>query len=111
MIDREITELLGRFGGLVKMTDLPMALFVIDTRHEDTAVQEANQLKIPVIGLSSSDCDFSLVQYPIPGNDTSVRSIALVTNAIGDAYTEGKSAAAAAKNAPTNGNAKAGEGK
>jgi small subunit ribosomal protein S2 len=99
MIDREITELLGRFGGLVKMTDLPAALFVVDTRHENTAVLEANQLKIPVIGLSSSDCDFSLVQYPVPGNDTSVRSITLVTNAIGDAYTEGKSAAAAAKSA------------
>ncbi len=90
MIDREITELLARFGGLVKMTDLPAALFIVDSRHEDTAVQEANQLRIPVIGLSSSDCDFSLVQYPIPGNDTSVRSITLITNAIADAYTEGK---------------------
>ncbi len=103
MIDREITELLGRFGGLVKMTDLPAALFIVDTRHEDTAVQEANQLKIPVVGLSSSDCDFSLTQYPIPGNDTSIRSIALVANAIGEAYAEGKSAAAVAKSVPTNG--------
>lgn len=99
MIDREITELLGRFGGLVKMTELPAALFVVDTRHEDTAVQEANQLKIPVVGLSSSDCDFSLTQYPVPANDTSVRSIALVGNAIGDAYLEGKAATVAAKNA------------
>lgn len=107
MIDREITELLGRFGGLVKMTELPAALFVVDTRHENTAVLEANQLKIPVIGLSSSDCDFSLTQYPIPGNDTSVRSIGLVTNAIGDAYAQGK--AAAAKSAASNG--KAPEGK
>ncbi len=90
MIDREITELLGRFGGLVSMTELPAALFIVDTRHENTAVLEANQLKIPVIGLSSSDCDFSLIQYPIPGNDTSVRSISLVTNSIADAYSEGK---------------------
>lgn len=107
MIDREITELLGRFGGLVKMKELPAALFIVDTRHENTAVLEANQLKIPVIGLSSSDCDFSLTQYPIPGNDTSVRSIGLVTNAIGDAYTQGKSAAA--KGAAANG--KVAEGK
>lgn len=92
MIDREIVELLGRFGGLVKMADLPSALFVIDTRHEHTAVQEANQLGIPVIGLSSSDCDFSLAQYPIPGNDTSIRSIKLITTAISDAYSEGKRA-------------------
>src|SRR3989338_9046272 len=97
MIDREIIELLGRFGGLVKMTDLPVALFIVDSRHENTAVQEANQLKIPVIGLSSSDCDFSLVQYPIPANDTSIRSVTLVTNTIGYAYLEGKSQASSAK--------------
>ena len=90
MIDREISELLARFGGLVKMTEVPAALFIVDTRHENTAVQEANQLKIPIIGLSSSDCDFSLIQHPIPGNDTSVRSITLITNAIADAYSEGK---------------------
>ena len=90
MIDREIEELLARFGGLVNMSDLPAALFVIDTRHEHTAVEEANQLKIPVIGLSSSDCDFSQVQFAIPGNDTSVRSIRLVADSIADAYLEGK---------------------
>ena len=94
MIDREIEELLARFGGLVKMTDLPAALFIVDTRHENTAVLEANQLNIPVIGLSSSDCDFGLVQYPVPANDTSVRSIGLVTNAVADACAEGKRAQA-----------------
>ena len=95
MIDREITELLGRFGGLVKMAELPGALFVVDTRHEHTAVQEANQLGIPVIGLSSSDCDFSLVQYPVPANDTSIRSVTLITNAIAESYAAGKRAPAA----------------
>ncbi|MDO8561802.1 MAG: 30S ribosomal protein S2 [bacterium] len=90
LIDREITELLARFGGLVKMAELPSALFVVDTRRENTAVQEANQLGIPVIGLSSSDCDFSLAQYPIPANDTSVRSIRFIVDAIASAYEEGK---------------------
>ena len=90
LIDREIEELLARFGGLVKMAEVPAALFIVDTRREDTAVQEANQLGIPVIGLASSDCDFSLVQYPIPGNDTSVRSIRLVVDSIALAYAEGK---------------------
>ncbi|MBI4088096.1 30S ribosomal protein S2 [Candidatus Kaiserbacteria bacterium] len=97
LIDREIEELLGRFGGLVKMADLPGALFVVDSRHENTAVREANQLGIPVVGLASTDCDFSLVQYPIPGNDTSVRSIKLVVGEMADAYAEGKRAPAAAK--------------
>jgi len=100
LIDREIEELTGRFGGLVKMTDLPAALFVVDTRHEDTAVREATQLKIPVIGLASSDCDFSLIQYPIPGNDTSIRSVRHVVEAVAEGYAEGKRAPVAAKAAP-----------
>ena len=97
MIDREIEELLGRFGGIATLRDLPAAMFVVDTRHEKTAVQEANQMKIPVIGLSSSDCDFSLVQHPIPANDTSVKSIALIVERIADAYLQGKKASVAAK--------------
>jgi len=98
LIDREIKELLGRFGGLAGMAELPDALFVIDTRHENTAVQEANQLGIPVIGLASSDCDFSLIQYPIPANDTSVRSVRLVCEQLADAYLEGKKAQVAKPN-------------
>ena len=93
LIDREIDELLARFGGLVSMIELPSALFAVDTRHEHTAIREANQLGIPVVGLSSSDCDFSLVRYPIPANDTSVRSVGLVCEAIKEAYLEGKKVA------------------
>lgn len=95
LIDREIEELLARFGGLVTLADLPGALFVVDSRHEDTAVKEANQLKIPVIALSNSDCDFALVQYPIPGNDTSVKSIKFITDALAGAYEQDKKAAPA----------------
>jgi small subunit ribosomal protein S2 len=94
LIDREIEELLARFGGLVSMADLPGALFVVDSRHEDTAVKEANQLGIPVCGLASSDCDFARVQYPIPANDTSVRSIRLFAEAVAEAYQGGKRGAA-----------------
>lgn len=94
MLDREIEELEGRFGGLVTMNELPGALFIVDTRYEDTAVMEANQLKIPVVGLSSSDCNFARVQYPIPANDTSVRSIRLVVEAIAEAVQDGKKAKA-----------------
>lgn len=90
LIDREITELLARFGGLVSMADLPGALFVVDTRREKTAVAEANQLGIPIVGLASSDCDFSLIQYPVPANDTSVGSVKLIVDSIALAYQEGK---------------------
>jgi len=92
MIDREIEELRNRFGGLVTLTDMPAAMFVVDSRHEHTAVQEANQLNIPVVALSSSDCDFSKAKFPIPGSDTSVRSIRFVIDAIVEACAEGKKA-------------------
>jgi small subunit ribosomal protein S2 len=90
LIDRQIDELLNRFGGLVSMTQLPAALFVVDSRHEDTAVKEANQLGIPIIGLASSDCDFSLIKYPIPANDTSIKSVGLVAETIASAYASNK---------------------
>lgn len=90
LLSREIENLEFRFGGIVNMNDLPGALFIVDPRHEDTAVKEANQLKIPVIALLSSDCDFAKVQYPIPGNDTLQKSIKLATNAIADAFAEGR---------------------
>jgi small subunit ribosomal protein S2 len=93
MIDREIEELEGRFGGIVSLRDLPGALFVVDSRHEAIAVKEANQMGVPVIALSSTDCDFSQVQFPIPGNDTSVKSVRAVVEMVVDAYQEGKKAA------------------
>jgi len=100
LIDRDIDNLIARFGGLTMLTDLPGALFIIDTRHEETAVKEANQLGIPVIGLSSSDCNFALVQYPVPANDTSVRSVKLVLQDIAEGYAEGKRVPAHAAAAP-----------
>ncbi len=93
MIDREIEELEGRFGGIVSLRDLPGAMFAIDSRHEAIAVREANQLGVPVIGLSSTDCDFSQVQFPIPANDTSVKSVRAVVALVIDAYQEGKKVA------------------
>lgn len=90
LIDREIDELLTRFVGLQSMTELPAALFVVDSKHEDTAVREAKLLGLPVIALASSDCDFSLAKYPIPANDTSVKSVRLVCDEIADAFMAGK---------------------
>jgi small subunit ribosomal protein S2 len=101
MIDRRIDKLISRFGGIAHMAALPAALFVVDTRHEHIAVREANQLNIPVVGLASSDCDFSVIQYPIPGNDTSVRSVRTVSDAISESYQDGKRVAPAAQPAPS----------
>lgn len=90
LIDREIKSLDGDFSGLSTMKTLPKALFVIDPKREHTAMLEAKNLRIPVIALASSDCDFRGIKCPIPGNDASVKSIEYVVNAIVSAVEEGK---------------------
>ena len=89
-LDREITRLGDRFGGLVAMAErLPDALFVVDPRYEHTAVKEARDLFLPVVALLNSDCDAALVNYPIAANDATVASITLFLNEIVGAYREG----------------------
>jgi small subunit ribosomal protein S2 len=92
MLDREIEELEGRFGGLENMKELPAALFVVDPKHEETAVNEANQLGIPIVALASSDCDFKVLQYPIPANDSAVKSINYFVSVLAGAYEKNKKA-------------------
>ncbi|MEK7068490.1 MAG: 30S ribosomal protein S2 [Patescibacteria group bacterium] len=88
LIDREMVDLEAMFGGLKGMTKAPDALMIIDPRAEKGALMEANQLNIPVISLLNTDCDASKVQYPIPGNDASAASVALVLDAVAHAYEE-----------------------
>jgi len=90
LIDREIQELTDRFGGIVTMKELPAALFVIDPRHEEIAVKEAHALHIPVVAVANSDCDISMVQYPIPANDATAKSITFFTDAVVSAIARGK---------------------
>lgn len=97
LIDREIEKLKQYFEGLAPMKELPKAIFVIDSKHEETAVREANDRNIPIVSLSGSDCDLKEVDYAIPGNDSSRNSIAFFVNQIVEAYNEGKAAATAAK--------------
>ncbi len=90
LIDREIETLLETFGGIVSMKSLPAALFIIDSKREHIALAEATQLHIPVISLSNSDCNFSEINYPIPGNDSARASIEYFVHEIVSAYKEGK---------------------
>jgi small subunit ribosomal protein S2 len=90
LIDRQIDKLDRFFSGLVPMKELPKALFVIDSRHENIAVTEARKAGIPVIALSGSDCDLKEVDYPIPGNDASIGSISFFIDQIVWAYKEGR---------------------
>ncbi|HEX7100595.1 MAG TPA: 30S ribosomal protein S2 [Acidimicrobiia bacterium] len=87
---REREKLEQNLGGVVDMTRLPEALFVVDVNTEATAVKEAARLGIPVIALVDSNCDPDLIEYVIPGNDDAIRSAELVAGAIADAALEGK---------------------
>lgn len=84
MLGREIERLEKKFGGLRSMKKLPAAVFVIDSKKEEIAVTEAKQMNIPVISISNTDCDVSVINYPIVANDTNVSSIAFFTKKIAD---------------------------
>ena len=87
---RQINKMEGYFGGLVGMDKKPDALFIIDVKKEVNAVKEAIQLKIPVITISSTDCDISEVTYPIVANDAAILSLKLLTNKIVSAFRDAK---------------------
>src|SRR5918999_818353 len=72
------------------MSRLPDALFVVDTRKEKIAVDEARKLKIPVIGVVDTNCDPDEVDFVIPGNDDALRSIKLLASRMADAVIDGR---------------------
>jgi small subunit ribosomal protein S2 len=101
LIDREITELEGMFGGLKGMTKNPDALFVVDPKQESIAVAEAHQLNIPIIALMNSDCNRALVTHPIPANDAAREVIQYVLQEVADTYEKSLAPLAPAASAAT----------
>jgi small subunit ribosomal protein S2 len=89
-MDRKIDKLDSRLGGIREMRSLPEALFVVDVQQEETAIHEANLLKIPVVALVDTNCDPSVIDYVIPSNDDAIRAIKLLTSVVADAVLEGK---------------------
>jgi small subunit ribosomal protein S2 len=87
--DREIEKLQQRLGGLREMRRLPAMLFVVDVKREQTAVQEANALSIPVIAMVDTNCNPEQIDYVIPSNDDAIRAIKLLAGKIADAALEG----------------------
>ena len=88
---RHEMERLQKFlGGIKTMNKLPGALFVIDPRKEDIAVQEARKLGIPVVGIVDTNCDPDLNDYVIPANDDAIRAVKLLTSRMADAILEGR---------------------
>lgn len=89
-LEKEKRKLHRNLDGIRKMSRLPDAVFVIDTRREKIAVDEARKLRIPVIGLVDTNCDPDDVDYVIPGNDDALRAIRLFVTRIADAVINGR---------------------
>ncbi|GAB4332517.1 MAG: 30S ribosomal protein S2 [Calditrichia bacterium] len=88
--EREIEKMKKFFAGIQDMKRLPGALFVVDIKKEEIAVREAKKLRIPVIAIVDTNCDPDLVDYAIPGNDDSTKSVALISRVLADAIIEGR---------------------
>ncbi len=86
----EMEKLQRNLGGMQNLERLPDAIFVIDTKKEHIAVNEARKLGLPVIAIVDTNCDPDEVDYVIPGNDDAIRSVALVTRIIADALADGR---------------------
>lgn len=93
MRSRDLEKLDRGLGGIKDMGSLPDALFVIDVEHERIAIQEANKLGIPVIGIVDTNSNPDGVDYVIPGNDDAIRAIQLYLQAAADVIIEGRSRA------------------
>ena len=98
-LEKEKRKLHRNLDGIRQMTRLPDAVFVIDTRREKIAVDEARKLGIPVIGLVDTNCDPDDVDYVIPGNDDALRAIRLFATRIADAVISGRGLKEAAEGA------------
>ena len=96
-IQRDIDRLEKSIGGVTEMGGLPDALFIIDVKRESIAVSEASKMGIPIVAIVDSNSNPEGIDYVVPGNDDSIRSIALFTEAVADACLKGSEAATGLK--------------
>ena len=86
---RKMDKLAKTLGGIRDMHRVPQAVWVVDTNKEHLAIDEARKLHIPIVGILDTNCDPDHVDFPIPGNDDAIRSVALLTRVLADAVAEG----------------------
>jgi small subunit ribosomal protein S2 len=89
-LQREKDKLNNVLSGVVEMTRLPGALYVVDVKKEAIAVKEANRLGIPVFAIVDTNCEPENVNYIVPANDDAIKSVQVITKAIADAILEGR---------------------
>ncbi len=88
-IRREMARMTRNFDGIIGLTGLPAAMFVIDTNYEEIAVAEAKRVGMPSIGLVDTNSDPTQLTYPIPGNDDAAKSVRIIVDTIVEAITQG----------------------
>ncbi|GAA2457266.1 30S ribosomal protein S2 [Actinomadura vinacea] len=93
---REKDKLERTLGGIRDMAKVPSAVWIVDTKKEHIAVNEAKKLGIPVVAILDTNCDPDEVDYPIPGNDDAIRSVSLLTRVVADSVADGLIARAGA---------------
>ena len=89
VLKREKDKLEKTLGGIRSMAKVPSAVWIVDTKKEHLAVDEARKLGLPVIAILDTNCDPDEVDYKIPGNDDAIRSVTLLTRVVADAVAEG----------------------
>ncbi len=92
--DKDRQKLESFYGGAADLTAVPDALFIIDTHLEHTAVDEARKMNVAAVGITDTNTDPTMVEYPIPANDDAVGSLKLIISYILDAWVEGRKEAA-----------------
>lgn len=92
-LNAEKDKLEKYLGGIKDMPELPGAIFVVDPRKENIAIQEAHRLGIPVVGIVDTNCDPDELDFPVPGNDDAIRAVKLITGAMATAVIEGRQGA------------------
>ena len=89
VLRRERDKLERTLGGIRDMAKVPSAVWIVDTKKEHLAVDEARKLGIPVVAILDTNCDPDEVDYKIPGNDDAIRSVTLLTRVVADAVADG----------------------
>ncbi len=89
VLNRERVKLAKTLGGIRDMAKVPSAVWIVDTKKEHLAVDEAKKLGIPIVAILDTNCDPDEVDYKIPGNDDAIRSVTLLTRVVADAVADG----------------------
>jgi len=89
-LEKDLVKLEKNLGGINDMKGLPDVIFIVDPKREKIAVDEAKRLNIPIVAITDTNCDPDSIDYIIPGNDDSIRSIKLITEKMTAAVLEGK---------------------